>query len=99
VATIMAQRFAAPLLDRYLARTGFGSQQSAEKEPTARPDNLWEPADEAPGEDRGAHGEFDERSHPRSEQEWAAERAGSAASAVARAAGGIRADKHGGDTS
>ena len=66
VATIMAQRFAAPLLDRYLARTGFGSQQSAEKEPPTRPDNLWEPADEAPGQDHGAHGEFDERSHPRS---------------------------------
>jgi NAD(P)-dependent dehydrogenase (short-subunit alcohol dehydrogenase family) len=70
VATILAQRFAAPLLDRYLARTGYGAQQSEQKEPAARPANLWHPADAVPGTDHGAHGAFDERSHPRSAQLW-----------------------------
>jgi hypothetical protein len=29
-------------------------------------DNLWAPADETTGSDRGTHGVFDEGSHPRS---------------------------------
>jgi len=84
VATILAQRFAAPLLDRYLARTGYDSQQTSEKEGPGRPDNLWAPADAAPGEDHGAHGEFDEKSHPHSAEQWAAQQAESAASAATR---------------
>ena len=31
-----------------------------------RPDNLWEPVDDPHGDDHGAHGEFDYRSHSRS---------------------------------
>jgi NAD(P)-dependent dehydrogenase (short-subunit alcohol dehydrogenase family) len=62
VATIVAQKFAAPLLDRYLARTGYDSQQTGEKADPGRPGNLWQPADQAPGTDYGAHGEFDDRS-------------------------------------
>jgi NAD(P)-dependent dehydrogenase (short-subunit alcohol dehydrogenase family) len=69
VATIMAQKLAAPLLDRYLARTGYDSQQTDQEE-RPRPDNLWEPLDQAPGRDYGAHGEFDGQSHSRSAQEW-----------------------------
>jgi NAD(P)-dependent dehydrogenase (short-subunit alcohol dehydrogenase family) len=61
VATVLAQKFAAPLLDRYLARTGYGSQQTSEQADSGRPDNLWEPVDRAPGTDYGAHGEFDDR--------------------------------------
>ncbi len=53
--------------DRYLARTGYDSQQSQEPVDLNRPDNLWQPL---PG-DFGAHGEFDDRSHPRSLQLWA----------------------------
>ena len=67
VATILANRVAPALLDRYLARTGYGSQQTGDREPD-RPDNLWEPVDEPRGEDYGAHGEFDRKSHPRSAQ-------------------------------
>ena len=78
MATILAQRFAAPLLDRYLARTGYDSQQTDEKAAPGRRDNLWEPVDEAPGEDHGAHGEFDDKSHSRSSQLSAAEHAESA---------------------
>ncbi len=66
-ATILANRVAPALLDRYLARTGYKSQQTGEREPD-RPDNLWTPVDEPRGEDHGAHGEFDDRSHPRSAQ-------------------------------
>ena len=66
-ATILANRVAPALLDRYLARTGYDSQQTGEPEPS-RPDNLWEPVDEPRGGDHGAHGEFDDRSHRRSAQ-------------------------------
>lgn len=60
--TVMANKVVPGLLDRYLARTGFDSQQAAEYEDPVRPDNLFEPA---PGQ-FGAHGRFDERSHARS---------------------------------
>ncbi len=66
-ATILANRVAPALLDRYLARTGYASQQTGEPEGD-RPDNLWEPVDDPKGDDYGAHGEFDEKSHPRSAQ-------------------------------
>ncbi|MEU2776968.1 SDR family oxidoreductase [Streptomyces sp. NPDC007162] len=66
-ATIWANRLAPALLDRYLARTGFGSQQTGAPAP-AGSGNLYAPADAEPGTDHGAHGEFDEQSHPRSVQ-------------------------------
>jgi NAD(P)-dependent dehydrogenase (short-subunit alcohol dehydrogenase family) len=66
-ATILANRIAPALLDRYLARTGYSSQQTGERA-AARPDNLWEPVDEPRGDDYGAHGQFDSRSHSRSAQ-------------------------------
>jgi NAD(P)-dependent dehydrogenase (short-subunit alcohol dehydrogenase family) len=67
-ATILANRAAPALLDRYLARTGYDSQQTDNRAGPRRPENLWKPADNPPGEDYGAHGEFDDRSHPRSAQ-------------------------------
>jgi NAD(P)-dependent dehydrogenase (short-subunit alcohol dehydrogenase family) len=87
-ATILANRVAPALLDRYLAKTGYNSQQTAEREP-GRPDNLWEPVDEPPGDDLGAHGEFDDRSHPRSAQLLVSHHpvAAAAAAAVTAAAG------------
>jgi NAD(P)-dependent dehydrogenase (short-subunit alcohol dehydrogenase family) len=91
VATILAQRFAAPLLDRYLARTGYGSQQTSDMPVTDRSGNLWHPLDAAPGDDHGAHGVFDDKSHPRSAQLWVTRQAESAGSAVGRALDGIRA--------
>ena len=68
-ATIVANKFAAPLLDRYLARTGFKSQQTGEKDHD-HPTNLWEPVDGEGGEDHGADGEFDDRSHHASPELW-----------------------------
>ena len=68
VATVLANRVVPALLDRYLARTGYNSQQTSQAEPAGQPDNLWQPADGLRGEDHGAHGEFDRTSHPRSVQ-------------------------------
>jgi NAD(P)-dependent dehydrogenase (short-subunit alcohol dehydrogenase family) len=54
--TIVANTLAPGLLDRYLGRTGFESQQSGEPA-TPHPDNLREPV----AGDHGAHGAFDAR--------------------------------------
>jgi NAD(P)-dependent dehydrogenase (short-subunit alcohol dehydrogenase family) len=69
-ATILANKFAAPLLDRYLARTGFGSQQTDEAVEPERPHNLWEPVDGQGGHDHGSHGEFDDKAHHSSPEMW-----------------------------
>jgi hypothetical protein len=64
--TLLANRFAPALLDRYLGRTGFKSQQTEEPLDPDRPANLWEPVDSRKHGDFGAHGDFDRRSHRRS---------------------------------
>ena len=79
-ATLVANAIAPGLLDRYLARTGFKSQQTAQDRPSDQPANLWEPADES--RDFGAHGLFDERSHRHSPQVWASQHHGLLASAA-----------------
>jgi NAD(P)-dependent dehydrogenase (short-subunit alcohol dehydrogenase family) len=84
--------FAPALLDRYLAKTGYESQQTRESRPEDQPANLWHPADEK--RDYGAHGVFDDRSSPRSAQLWASQHHGILAAAAAAAAGvivGLRA--------
>ncbi|MEU3660392.1 SDR family oxidoreductase [Streptomyces sp. NPDC032940] len=65
VATIWANRFMPALLDRYLARTGYDSQQTDLRPPTGD-SNLFEPVDGPDGSDHGAHGAFDQESHARS---------------------------------
>ncbi len=88
-ATIMANRVAPALLDRYLARAGYDSQQTGEPEPS-RPDNLREPVDEPRGDDHGAHGEFDDRSHRHSAQLFVSHHpAAATATAVVTAAAGL----------
>ena len=59
VMNIIGERVAPWLLDRYLAKTGFGSQMTDEPLDPEGHDNLFEPVDE----DRGAHGPFDEKAH------------------------------------
>ena len=88
-ATVLGQKFAAPLLDRYLARTGYQAQQTPEAAAPDRPANLWEPADQPPGSDQGAHGEFDDRSRDHSGHDEVAEAAESAGAAVTRAFGSL----------
>ena len=65
-------RIAPGLLDRYLAGTGYRSQQTAEPEPPGRPDHLWSPL---PG-DHGVHGAFDGRARAHSAQLWLTEHRG-----------------------
>ncbi len=63
---IVANKIAPGLLDRYLARTGFDSQQTDEPKDAKQPDNLFRPA---PG-DFAAHGSFDDRARKSSWQFW-----------------------------
>jgi len=57
--------------DRYLARTGFDAQQTAEPEDPDRLDNLWRAVDDI--QDFGAHGRFASRAKQRSWQLWMTE--------------------------
>ncbi|MFD7711418.1 SDR family oxidoreductase [Streptomyces sp. NPDC059785] len=67
--TLMANAVVPGLLDHYLARTGFGSQQTDAFPPPKGDGNLYAPADDV--EDYGAHGVFDGTAHPVSPQWWA----------------------------
>lgn len=60
VATLFGQRLLPAVLDRYLAHTGYSSQQT-DQAALDHAVNLWEPADD--GTDFGAHGIFDDQSH------------------------------------
>lgn len=72
-ATLIADKFAAGLLDRYLARTGYQGQQTEEPKDPRQPANLWEPVDDADGMDFGSHGRFDDQAHGSSPQLWASQ--------------------------
>ncbi len=63
---IWTTKFAPGLTERYLARTGYDQQQSAELDDPSRPDNLFEPI---PG-DHGTHGPFDRDAVARSPHLW-----------------------------
>jgi hypothetical protein len=91
VGTIMANAVAPGLLDRYLARTAIAGQQIDVPHDPDDPGNLRTPGDERPGTDHGAHGIFDDRSHPRSLQLWASQHHGVVAAGLAAAAGAATA--------
>jgi NAD(P)-dependent dehydrogenase (short-subunit alcohol dehydrogenase family) len=74
VAAIWSNKIASGLLDRYLARTGYDSQQTHQPADPNRRDNLWMPV---PG-DHGADGRFGSRSTASSPQTWANEHLGMA---------------------
>jgi len=82
MATLAANAIAPGLLDRYLGRTGFSSQQT---DALPKPDdaNLWQPADGADGKDYGPHGAFTDQSHDRDPQLWASHHHGALAAAGA----------------
>jgi NAD(P)-dependent dehydrogenase (short-subunit alcohol dehydrogenase family) len=84
--TLIANKVAPGILDRYLARTGFRSQQNGQIRDRHRAANLWEPADGDDGHDYGAHGVFDNRSTSRSVQLWASQHHGMTGLACAGAA-------------
>jgi NAD(P)-dependent dehydrogenase (short-subunit alcohol dehydrogenase family) len=85
--TLAANAIAPGLLDRYLARTGFSSQQTDEPRDPDRPVNLWEPADKP--RDFGAHGEFDEKASTRSVQLWASQHHGVLGTVAGAAVGAV----------
>jgi NAD(P)-dependent dehydrogenase (short-subunit alcohol dehydrogenase family) len=88
-ATLLAQKVAPALLDRYLARTGFDSQQTKQEVPAgSRPDNLFDPVDRPEGSDHGAHGAFDDQAHQRSVQLWMSHHPGLTGAVAAGAAVG-----------
>src|SRR5436305_3210345 len=63
---IIANKIAPGLLDHFLARTGYDSQQYDRAEDSNRAHNLWEPV---PG-DHGAHGDFNARAKKSSAFLW-----------------------------
>jgi NADP-dependent 3-hydroxy acid dehydrogenase YdfG len=65
VYTILGERVASGLMDRYLAKTNIGAQEAKQPiDPAERPDNLFAP----PPGDPGAHGAFDDQAKPSSRQ-------------------------------
>src|SRR6266487_3115669 len=85
VAVIVGNRFAPGLLDRYLAETGYDSQQYDGPEDPDRAHNLWQPV---PG-DHGAHGAFDARAKRCSPLLWREEHRAMVAIVAALAISGI----------
>ncbi|MEU5201560.1 SDR family oxidoreductase [Streptomyces pseudogriseolus] len=83
--TLLANAVVPGVLDRYLARTGFDSQQTdAHPQPEGH-GNLFAPADEK--RDYGAHGVFDDQAHSFDPQVWASRHHLGKAAAVAGLAG------------
>jgi NAD(P)-dependent dehydrogenase (short-subunit alcohol dehydrogenase family) len=66
VGTVFANKLVPRLLDRYLARSGYDSQQTDEQADPNHRANLWQPVDG----DHGAHGDFDTQAKGRSAQWW-----------------------------
>ena len=89
-ATLIANAVAPGLLDRYLARTGFSSQQGDAPPPSdSETGNLERPEDAH--EDYTAHGEFDDRAHAIDPQAWASRHHGVLAGAGALAGAALAA--------
>ncbi|WP_328432312.1 SDR family oxidoreductase [Streptomyces sp. NBC_00453] len=96
-ATLIANAVAPGALDRYLARTGFDSQQDeGEHDETA---NLWNPADGPHGRDFGAHGRFDDEAVEDSPQDWVSRNRGRFGKALTLGAGLLVAGKAVGELS
>jgi NAD(P)-dependent dehydrogenase (short-subunit alcohol dehydrogenase family) len=81
VQTIVGNRLAAWVADRYLARTGFDSQQTDQPMPPGRPDYLFSPLDAET--DHGLHGEWGDQAVTRSTQVWLNLHRGTVAAAAA----------------
>ncbi|MEU8227127.1 SDR family oxidoreductase [Kribbella sp. NPDC048915] len=81
--TVLANKFVPGLLDHYLARTGYESQQA--DLPNEQAANLWAPADDR-SRDYGSHGAFDDRSSSRSFQVLASRHRGALGMLAAGAA-------------
>jgi NAD(P)-dependent dehydrogenase (short-subunit alcohol dehydrogenase family) len=91
VGTLLGNKLAPGLLDRYLARTGYDSQQTGQPTDPDRPANLWAPADGPGGRDFGAQGSFGARAKDRSLQLWLSQHHGLLAMAGGAVAAGAAA--------
>jgi short-subunit dehydrogenase len=92
VYTIIGNKLAPWLAERYLARTAVDGQQTGERFDGTATANLFEPVDS--DHDEGAHGGFDDRAHRRSPQAWLSRHrrgSGVAATLAAGAAGAMLA--------
>jgi NAD(P)-dependent dehydrogenase (short-subunit alcohol dehydrogenase family) len=85
--TLIANKFVPGLLDHYLAKTGYQSQQTDKPDDAAA--NLWGPADSETEHDYGPHGIFDDKSTTRSYQLWASHHRGLLGAAAVGAAGAV----------
>jgi len=86
--TIIGEKFASGLMDRYLAKTNIQAQQSDRPiDPEQRRDNLEAP----PPGDPGAHGDFDGQAKTRSPALWVSTHKGTLAAGAAAAAAGTAA--------
>ena len=95
-ATILANRLAPSLLDRYLGRTGVSGQLTDEDGPRLG-SNVDTPRDD--DVDAGAHGMFDQQAHPHDPWSWASMHrsalgAGAGAVVAAAVASARTATKH-----
>ncbi|HEV2782762.1 MAG TPA: SDR family oxidoreductase [Actinophytocola sp.] len=87
VGTLLANKLAPGLLDRYLARTGYKAQQTSTKDEPNRPVNLWEPVDD--DTDFGARGRFDDKAKSHSPQQALSRHHGLVRAALGAAAAGV----------
>jgi NAD(P)-dependent dehydrogenase (short-subunit alcohol dehydrogenase family) len=99
MATLAVNAIFPGLLDQYLAKTGFSSQQGDQDQDPDAPANLWDPADGEGGRDFGAHGHFDDIAHDSDPQQWASHHHGTigllaAGSAFSGLVGWVRRRTH-----
>jgi hypothetical protein len=87
VGTLIGNAIAPGVLDRYLGKTGFSSQQTKEPRDEDRPVNLWNAADEE--RDYGTHGAFDDIAKSRSYQLHASQHHGLLGAAAAAGVAGL----------
>ena len=88
-ATLAANALFPGLLDRYLGRTGFASQQTDQPHDPDAPVNLFSPADGERGRDFGMHGVFGKRTISWDPQLWASRHHGALAAAGAALLAGV----------
>jgi NAD(P)-dependent dehydrogenase (short-subunit alcohol dehydrogenase family) len=89
VYTIIGNKLAPWLAERYLARTAVDGQQTDQPYDGTKQANLFAPTDD--DRDEGAHGGFDDQAHRRSPQAWLSRHRRDAGLAVALGAAGAAA--------
>ncbi len=89
VYTIIGNKLAPWLAERYLAKTAVDGQQTGERFDGTAAANLFSPVDD--DHDEGSRGIFDDKSHTRSEQAWLSRHRRASGLAAAAAAGGAAA--------